>query len=104
VLLQHLGAEARAAYGGVAALEAIADFRPHLVLIDVGMPGINGYETARRIRQLPHGRQFILAAITGWGQAADRKRALEAGFNHHFVKPVDIGVLEQLLKSPPIVV
>jgi signal transduction histidine kinase/CheY-like chemotaxis protein len=97
VLLQQLGAEARATYGGVAALEAIAHFRPHLVLIDVGMPGMDGYETARRIRQLPHGRQFNLAAITGWGQPADRQRALEAGFNHHFAKPVDIRALERLL-------
>jgi CheY-like chemotaxis protein len=73
-------------------------------LIDVGMPGMDGYETARRIRQLPHGSQFTLAAVTGWGQAADRKRALDSGFDHHFVKPVDALALEELLKTPPIVI
>jgi PAS domain S-box-containing protein len=103
-LLQHLGADAHAAYSGVSALEAIADVKPDLILLDIGMPGMDGYETARRIRQLPHGRQFMLAAVTGWGQAGDRKRALEAGFNHHFVKPIDATALAQLLRSPPIVV
>jgi CheY-like chemotaxis protein len=103
-LLQHLGADAHAAYSGVSALEAIADVKPDLILLDIGMPGMDGYETARRIRQLPHGRQFTLAAVTGWGQAADRKRALEAGFNHHFVKPIDSTALAQLLMSPPIVI
>ena len=103
-LLQHLGADAHAAYSGVSALEAIADVKPDLILLDIGMPGMDGYETARRIRQLPHGREFTLAAVTGWGQAADRKRALEAGFNHHFVKPIDSTALAQLLRSPPIVI
>jgi signal transduction histidine kinase len=103
-LLQHLGADAHAAYSGVSALEAIADVKPDLILLDIGMPGMDGYETARRIRQLPHGRQFTLAAVTGWGQAADRKRALDVGFNHHFVKPIDSTALAQLLRSPPIVI
>ncbi len=88
----------------MSALEVIADFRPHLILLDIGMPGMDGYETARRIRQLPHGPRFTLAAVTGWGQAADRKRAIEAGFNHHFIKPIDASALAQLLRSRPIAV
>ena len=102
MLLQRLGADARVAYSGVAALEVIADFEPSLVLLDIGMPGMDGYETARRIRQLPHGHNFTLAAVTGWGQEADRQRALQAGFDHHFVKPIDADALEQLLKERPI--
>ncbi len=104
-LLRRLGADAHAAYSGASALETIAVLKPHFILLDIGMPGMDGYETARRIRQLPHGRQFALAAVTGWGQAADRKRALEAGFNHHFVKPIDSTALAELLRFvPPLVV
>jgi PAS domain S-box-containing protein len=102
-LLRHLGADAHAAYSGVSALEVIADLKPDLILLDIGMPGMDGYEAARRIRQLPQARQSTLAAVTGWGQAGDRKRALDAGFDRHFVKPIDATALAQLLRSPPIV-
>jgi CheY-like chemotaxis protein len=101
MLLRPLGAETRVAYGGVAALEAVEDFMPELVLLEVGMPRVDGYETAKRIRQLPHGSQMTLVALTGWGQATDRERAAEAGFDNHFVKPIDPTVLERLLRESP---
>jgi PAS domain S-box-containing protein len=99
MLLQQLGAETRVAYGGVAALEAVADFAPDLVLLDVGMPRMDGYETAKRIRRLPHGAQMTLVALTGWGQETDRQHAAEAGFDSHFVKPIDPAILERLLQE-----
>lgn len=99
ILLKCIGVDARVVYGGAAAITAITDFKPHLVLIDIGMPGMDGYETARRIRALPEGKNITLVALTGWGQAGDRQRAMEAGFDQHFVKPIDVGALENLLAS-----
>ena len=66
-------------------------------MLDIGLPGISGHEAARRIRQLPAGRTVLLVAVSGWGQDADRKRSLEAGFDHHLVKPVDMDVLQGML-------
>lgn len=68
-----------------------------MVLLDIGLPKLNGYEVARHIRQQPWGRNVILAALTGWGQDEDRRRSQEAGFNFHIVKPVDLAALERLL-------
>jgi CheY-like chemotaxis protein len=65
------------------------------------MPDMDGYETARRIRALPEGKNIVLVALTGWGQAGDRQRAMEAGFDRHFVKPIEVGALENLLASIP---
>jgi signal transduction histidine kinase/ActR/RegA family two-component response regulator len=88
LILQELG-EIRIAHDGREAL-AIADpFRPDVVLLDIGLPVLDGYETARRIRAQPWGAAIRLIAVTGWGQEADRERARAAGFDHHFVKPVD---------------
>ena len=67
------------------------------MLLDIGLPKLNGYEVARRIRQQPWGRDVILVAMTGWGQDEDRRRSLEAGFNFHIVKPVELSALEELL-------
>jgi CheY-like chemotaxis protein len=67
------------------------------VLLDIGMPKLNGFDTARRIRELPGGKQIVLAAVTGWGQEEDKRRSKEAGFDHHIVKPVDPGMLQKLL-------
>ena len=72
-------------------------FHPEFVLLDIGLPKLNGYEVARRIRQQPWGRDMILVALTGWGQDEDRRRSLEAGFNFHKVKPMELAALEELL-------
>jgi CheY-like chemotaxis protein len=74
-----------------------AAFRPDVILLDIGMPKLNGYETARRIRQQPWGRNVVLVAQTGWGQEDDKRLAREAGFDFHMVKPVDPTVLEDVL-------
>jgi signal transduction histidine kinase/ActR/RegA family two-component response regulator len=96
-LLRKLGNEVRTANNGPAALEVIQSFSPSVVLLDLGMPGMSGYEVAQCARDLPGGQEFILVAVTGWGQEDDRRRTREAGFNHHLVKPVEIGVLRELV-------
>lgn len=98
MLLRVLGAETRVAGDGEAALAAVRDFHPSIVLLDLGMPGMDGYEVARRIRERPDelGRPLLIA-LTGWGQPEDRRRTREAGFDDHLVKPVDLGVLKSLL-------
>jgi signal transduction histidine kinase len=97
ILLRVLGAEVALAHSGRAALDCVDTFRPDVVLLDIGMPGMDGYEVARRIRANPANRQISLIALTGWGQDEDRKRSVAAGFNHHLVKPADIEQLRQLL-------
>jgi PAS domain S-box-containing protein len=82
---------------GYAALEALETFRPTVVLLDIGLPQLDGYEVARRIRAMPHGSNICLCAITGWGQAEDKRRAREAGFDEHMTKPVDLGALTALI-------
>jgi signal transduction histidine kinase len=89
LLLQFSGNEVEAAYDGLQALAAAESFRPEVILMDIGMPNLNGYEAARRIREQPWGRQMVLIAQTGWGQRDDRLRAVEAGFDAHLVKPVE---------------
>jgi signal transduction histidine kinase len=96
-LLQMLGADVRVAHDGKAALETFADFRPAAVLLDLGMPGMDGYEVARRIRALKDADGTVLIALTGWGQDTDRHRSSAAGFQHHLVKPADIAALQTLL-------
>ena len=96
-LLKILGNDVRTAHDGLEAVEAAEAFRPELVLLDIGLPKLNGYEVARRIRQQSWGRGVILVALTGWGQDEDRHRSQEAGFNLHIVKPVEIQALEKLL-------
>jgi CheY-like chemotaxis protein len=99
ILLQFLGAESQVVYDGPAALQAVPAFRPAAVLLDIGMPGMDGHEVARRIRQEPAGRDAVLIAVTGWGQEEDQRRSSEAGFDHHLVKPVDADSLQALLVS-----
>ena len=98
VLLRSLGHETRVAHEGMTALEIAREFRPQVILLDIGMPGLDGYEVARRLRAMNHGRTFRIVAITGWGQEADRLRSKEAGFDLHLVKPVDPGVLVSVLE------
>ncbi|MFY9658675.1 MAG: PAS domain S-box protein [Methylocystis sp.] len=96
-LMQTLGATVRAAYDGPAGVAAIDGFDPDLIFIDIGMPGVDGYETARQIRRSQAERRFLLVALTGWGQNEDRRRALDAGFDLHLTKPAPIEALEALL-------
>ena len=96
MLLEVRGDEVRIAYDGLEALDAEADFRPEVVLLDIGMPKLSGYDVAKRIRQA-RGNAVLMIAITGWGQEDDRQRARDAGFNHHFTKPVDFETLLELI-------
>src|SRR5687768_11918143 len=97
LLLRMLGTEVALAHSGQAALDLIDGFKPDVVLLDIGMPGMDGYEVARRIRANPANRDIQLIALTGWGQDEDRQRSAAAGFNHHLVKPADVDKLRQLL-------
>jgi CheY-like chemotaxis protein len=97
LLLRSLGHETRVAHDGMKALEIAHQFRPEVILLDIGMPGLDGYEVARRLRAMNHGTSFRIVAVTGWGQDADRSKAKEAGFDLHLVKPVDLGVLSKVL-------
>ena len=99
MLLRMVGHDVRTAHDGVEALRVAGEFRPAVVLLDIGLPKLNGYETARRLRKEPWGSRVILIATTGWGQAADRERSKDAGFDHHLVKPVDPTALIQFLAS-----
>jgi signal transduction histidine kinase len=101
MMLEFMGNEVRTAHDGVAAVEAAAAFRPDVILLDIGMPRLNGYDACRRIREQPWGRGIAIAALTGWGQEEDKRQSREAGFDHHLVKPVEPAALERLLAGPP---
>ncbi len=93
------GHETRLAHDGLQALEVAEDYQPDLVFLDIGMPLLDGHETARRIRAQPWGQRVVLVALTGWGQAEDRRRSREAGFDHHLVKPADPAAIVELIAS-----
>ena len=97
MLLRLWGHEAAVAHDGPAALRLVGQQRPEVALLDIGLPGMDGYELARRLRQQPGLEQTFLVALTGWGQEEDRRRSKEAGFDHHLVKPVDLSALQELL-------
>jgi PAS domain S-box-containing protein len=97
MFLKFLGASVQVAYDGTAAIDMVAKSQPEIVLLDIGMPMLDGYEVARRLRELPEGRDLLLVAMTGWGQEEDKRRTASAGFDHHLVKPVDPVKLEKLL-------
>ena len=97
LLLRLRGYEVQVAHDGPEALRLVTAYRPKLVFLDIGMPGMDGHEVARRLRQLPGLENVQLAALTGWGQQEDRRRTAEAGFDHHLVKPVDSAALANLL-------
>jgi CheY-like chemotaxis protein len=97
MLLRLGGNEVQVAHDGMSALELAKSYGPEMVFLDIGMPGMDGYEVARRMRQQPGLENVVLAALTGWGQKEDRRRTADAGFDHHLVKPVETGVLEQLI-------
>ncbi len=100
MMLRLKGNEIRTAHDGLEAVEVAETFRPELVLLDIGLPKLNGYDVARRIRQQPWGHDVILVALTGWGQDEDKRRSQDAGFNFHVVKPVELAALEKLLNGP----
>jgi signal transduction histidine kinase len=99
MMLELLGHEARRLYDPQAAVEAVAQFEPQIVFLDIGMPGLNGYELARRLRAAPGGHRLVLVAVTGWGQPEDRRRTREAGFDHHLVKPPEVEAIERACAS-----
>lgn len=97
ILLQHLGGDVVVAYDGHQALVHFETHRPALVLLDIGMPGLNGYEVAREFRRRHPDHRAIVAAVSGWGSEEDRRRGREAGFDHHLVKPADLQALRRLM-------
>jgi CheY-like chemotaxis protein len=95
--LRLLGHTVCTAHDGPSALSKAADFLPEVALLDLGMPGMDGYEVARRMRALARFRDTVLIAHTGWGQEEDQRRSRAAGFDFHLVKPVDLAALQELL-------
>jgi CheY-like chemotaxis protein len=99
MLLRMMGHDTRTSHDGPDAIEAAATFRPDVVLLDIGLPTMDGYEVARHIRRRDWGKDMLLTALTGWGQDEDRRRSQVAGIDHHLTKPVDPAALMQLLDS-----
>jgi CheY-like chemotaxis protein len=97
LLLQLMGHETRAVYDGLEAVEAAKKFQPDVVLLDIGLPKLDGYEAARRIRAQQRDKRLTLVALTGWGMGEDLRRSDEAGFDAHMVKPVEPDALLRLL-------
>jgi CheY-like chemotaxis protein len=96
-LLQMMGNDTRTAYDGQRGVALAEAYRPDVILLDIGLPTLNGYEVCHRIRQQPWGQDVLLIAVTGWGQDEDRRRSREAGFDHHIVKPVDPQALMSMI-------
>ena len=99
LLVETAGHRVRTAYDGQEALDLASIFAPDVLLLDLGVPGLNGFEIARRIRRQPWGRKVALIAVTGWGQEQDRQRTAEAGFDAHLIKPVGTADLLRALRS-----
>ncbi len=99
MLMRELGHDVRTAHDGPTALEAALDHRPNVVLLDIGLPGLDGYEVAKRMRQQPVLQNAVLVAVTGYGRESDRQRVREAGFDHHLVKPARFEQLKKILAS-----
>jgi CheY-like chemotaxis protein len=97
LILQAYGHEARAAYDGESALRLARSFRPDVVLLDIGMPGLDGYEVARRLRRDEGLHDALLVALSGWGEEEARRLSAEAGFDVYLLKPADLGQLQRLL-------
>jgi CheY-like chemotaxis protein len=93
----RLGHPVQAVNDGPTALESARAFRPEVVLLDIGLPGMDGYEVASRLRSQAGARSLVLVAITGYGQEEDRRRSHEAGFDFHLVKPIDLEILKRIL-------
>jgi CheY-like chemotaxis protein len=98
-LLEACGYLVGTAYSGGQALELAGEFCPRVILLDIGMPVLNGYEVAQKIRAQAWGQDIVLVAMTGWGQEEDKQRAMAAGFDHHLIKPINPQELEALLQG-----
>jgi CheY-like chemotaxis protein len=101
MMLSIMGHDTRTAHDGESAVETAESFLPEVVLLDIGLPKLNGYEVAQRIRAKAWGKSMFLIAVTGWGQEEDRQRSSEVGLNVHMVKPVEPAALERLLAELP---
>jgi CheY-like chemotaxis protein len=99
MLLSIHGHDTQAVYSGKDALSRVRSFKPEVALLDIGLPEMNGYELAQRLRAMPHLEGMRLIALTGYGQAEDRQRAQAAGFDDHLVKPVDLSALSRTLRG-----
>jgi PAS domain S-box-containing protein len=97
MLVERLGGSSKTAYDGMSGLQAIKEFQPDTVLLDIGMPGIDGYETCRQLRHQRSHRNIVVIAVSGWGQSQDKQRALDAGFDAHLTKPIDPVALAHVL-------
>jgi CheY-like chemotaxis protein len=97
--LRSRGHEVAVAYDGAQALAEVERFRPHVALLDIGMPGLSGHDVCRKLRQQPWARHTLVIAITGWGQESDQRLTADAGFDHHLVKPVDAAELERWIAT-----
>lgn len=98
-ILRLLGNEVSVVHDGLAAVAAVDEWRPEVVLLDIGLPGIDGYEVARRVRGSAHGKGVMLIALTGWGQDQDKQRTSDTGFDLHWVKPVGLEKLKELSRD-----
>jgi len=101
LMLKLEGHDARPAHDGLAALAAVKDFTPDAAFLDIRLPGMDGYELARRLREVPSLTGLVLVAMTGFGEEEDRRRSLEAGFDHHLVKPADPALVGKILAQHP---
>ncbi|WP_229425690.1 response regulator [Massilia sp. Se16.2.3] len=99
MILEVSGHTTRIAHDGIEALAAAREFLPQVAFLDIGMPGMNGYQTASAIRRTPGLAGMTLVALTGWGTESDRLRSAEAGFDHHLTKPVQVKVVQELLAA-----
>jgi CheY-like chemotaxis protein len=99
MMLKLLGNDVKTTHDGLAAIEAAEQFRPDLILLDIGLPKLNGYDACRRMREQSWSAGMVIVALTGWGQAEDRRRSQEAGFDHHLIKPVEFAALQKILQT-----
>jgi CheY-like chemotaxis protein len=99
MLLRHYGHVVETASDGLEAVKLAERGKPDVILLDVGLPGLDGYEACRRIREQPWGKQMYIVALTGWGQDEDRRKTREAGFDDHLVKPVEFKSIQALLSK-----
>jgi len=97
IMLQTLGHEVHTATDGIQVLERAEQFKPEVIMLDIGMPKLDGFETARRLRQQAWARDTLLIAVTGWGHETDKRMSAEAGFNAHLVKPIEMPAILKLL-------
>ena len=99
MMLKLLGNDTQTAHDGLEAVAMSVAFKPNVILMDIGMPKLNGYDACRRIREQPWADGTVIIALTGWGQDEDRQKSKDAGFNGHFVKPVDHAALMRFLEN-----